>query len=177
MGSSGGAQANPIKPARSQGDRDAAPTRTRRQFWTLTVAAVAVCVCFALYLAHDRQSPHASSDPYQAYVGHRWYLQPPTSSSGYIELDDAGAFTTYDTEEEYFGTYAITDTGQLVVRSTHASSTGTPKFDQTVVNALAPLNKFATNNNSVPKTMMIRPMNAASFSLDVEGHILTFSDK
>jgi hypothetical protein len=109
-------------------------------------------------------------------VGHRWYLQLPTSSSGYIELDDAGVFKTYNTEIEFFGTYAMTGTGQLVVRWTGGVSTGTPQFDQTVVDALAPLNDFAKKID-VPKTMMIRPISATMFSLDVEGHTLTLFDK
>ena len=153
-----------------------APTRARWQVWTSVVVATVMCVGLGLYLTVDRNSSHTSSDLYHAYAGHRWYLQLPTSSPGYIELGDDGVFTTLDTEVEFFGTYRITGAGELIARWTGGISTGTPNFDQTVVDALAPLNDFAKKIN-VDKTMKIRPISGTSFSLDVEGHILTFAER
>jgi hypothetical protein len=177
MESSGDAQADLVKGGRSQSDRAyAAPTRGRWQVWAAVVAAIVICGGLGLYLTVDRNSSHASSYPYRSYAGHRWYLQLPTSSSGYIELGDDGVFKSYDTEGEFFGTYRITDTGELIARWTGGISTGTPNFDRTVVDALAPLNDFAKKIN-VDKTMMIQPISETSFSLDVDGNTLTFADE
>jgi hypothetical protein len=179
MGSSADAQAEASKDGRSQSDH-ANTARARGKVWASVVVTIVICVGLGLYLTHSRNSSRASSgssassDLYSAYAGHRWYLQLPTSSSGDIELGAAGVFTTYNTEEEFFGTYRITDTGQLIVRWTGGISTGTPNFDQTVVDALAPINDFAKQIN-VDKTMTIHAISETSFSLDVEGHTLRFS--
>ena len=114
----GDTDADLVKDGRSQGDAaDTAPTRGRWQFGIFVVAALVICVGFELCLSY-RNSLHATSDRYHAYVGHRWYLQLPTSSSGYIELDGAGAFRVNDTSVEFFGTYVITSNGELRVRWT-----------------------------------------------------------
>jgi hypothetical protein len=183
MGSSGDAQADPSKDGRSRSDHaSTVPARARWQVWASAVVTMVICLGLGLYLTHDRNSSRASSDSsassdlYSAYAGHRWQLQLPTSSLGYIELGDGGVFKTYNTEEEYFGAYRITDTGQLIVRWTGGISTGTPNFDKTVVDALAPLNEFA-KPDVFDKTMMMQPISGTSFSLDVDGHTLTFSDK
>lgn len=116
-----------IRTTRTMRDRaDAAPTRARWQFWTSVVTAILICIGLELYPTYDRSSHHESSGPYHAYAGHRWYLQLPTSSAGYIELGDAGVFHTYDTAVAFFGTYVITGTGRLVVHWTGGVSTGTP---------------------------------------------------
>jgi hypothetical protein len=172
-------QADEINHGRLQSDHaGTAPTRARWQVRAAVAATIAICVGLGLYVTHGRDSSHPSFDAYHAYVDHRWYLQLPTSSAGYLELGKAGGFRVNDTGVEYFGTYAITGKGRLSIRWTGVSSGG-GLGDQTVVNAFAPLvGDFSqTIVNKRNKTAVITSTSGARLSLDVEGHVLTFAEQ
>jgi hypothetical protein len=171
-------QADEIKHGRSESDQEGtAATGARWQVWTSVAATIAICGGLGLYVTHGRDSSHPSFDAYHAYVDHRWYLQLPSPTGGYIELGKAGGFRVNDTGVEYFGTYTITGKGRLSIRWTGVSSGG-GLGDQTVVNAFVPLvGDFSQTINKMDETAVITSTSGARLSLDVEGHVLTFAEE
>jgi hypothetical protein len=121
---------------------------------------------------HQQQSAAAGiqttpSPNYNIYRGHRWYLQIPGSSSGYLDLESSDKIAFWNTQQQLLGTYNIESTGQLTVHWTGVSS-GMVVFDQAVVDAMAPVGDTAP--------MFIRSTTPATLVLQIASHTLTFAE-
>ena len=134
-----------------------------QQVWVPAAVVTAAVVALGLFLAWPHLTGTTRSDSCR---GHRWSVGLPDPTSATLELDDSGALTLFDTQQQVVGAYTITGSGRLVLRVTGVSA-GSETGDQTVADALAPLKAGASAT--------IRPDGASTCVLEVGGRTLTLS--
>jgi|SRR5450432_1588117 len=146
----------------------------RRPWLPALVAAVVIAVASVSFawprlFGHRQHTTAASIDTsrpdYNVYRGHRWYLELPGSTDGFIDLGAGGAFTLWNTQQQLLGTYTIKASGQFIFKVTGVSS-GKVFFDQAVVDAMDPIGNAPAFIRSTTPTALV---------LEVSGHTLTFA--
>lgn len=111
-----------------------------------------------------RATPRAD---YTIYQGHRWFLNLPAPTPGFIDLSTDGKVTIYNTEQQLLGTYGIEDDGRFSIQITGVSSGRVLGVDRAVVDAMD-----AIGND---QQVFIRSTDSSALILEAGSHKLTFT--
>jgi hypothetical protein len=137
----------------------------RRLVWLL-VALVPLGI-FAL-AGCGSSMPQATPGPdYTMYQGHRWFLNLPAPTPGFIDLGTDDKVTIYNTEQQLVGTYRIEDDGRFSIQITGVSSGRALGVDRAVVDAMDAI--------GVDQPMFIRSTDSSALVLEARSHTLTFT--